>query len=94
MQTNGRFMIDMSTYRKIHKESDNNLHAVMESHRKKYDSWPTEINITQTVDDDVLILLPPHIPGFEMQTKKWGMFNLQSLQCTLNGHADSQQSKS
>lgn len=93
MQSNGRFMIDMSTYRKIHKETSNNIHTVVdiESHRKKYDYWPTEIDISQTADDNVLILLPPHIPGFEMQTKKWGM---QSLQRTLSGQADTQQSKS
>ena len=68
-------MIDMSTYRKIHKESHNNIHIVVdaESHRMKYDYWPTEIKISQTVDDEILMLLPPHIPGFEMQTKKWGM---------------------
>jgi hypothetical protein len=78
-------MIDMSTYRKIHRENGNNIHAVVEieSHRKKYDYWPTEINISQTVNDDVLMLLPPHIPGFEMQTKKWGMstFVISALYC-------------
>ena len=78
-------MIDMSTYRKIHKGHDNFIHTVggVESHRKKYDSWPTEINISQTVDDEVLMLLPPHIPGFEMQTKKWGMavFAFSAMSC-------------
>lgn len=67
-------MIDMSTYRKIHKENDTIFHIIpeIESQRKKYDNWPTEKDSSQTVDDELLMLLPPHIPGFEMQTKKWG----------------------
>ncbi len=68
-------MIDISTYRKIHKMKDRFFHTSpeIETHRMKYDYWPTEIDISQTVDDEILMLLPPHIPGFEMQSKKWGM---------------------
>ena len=78
MQVNGRFMIDMSTYRKIHKKRDDNGNNFMALPivKDKYDRWPIVLHITQTIDDTNLMLLPPEIPGFEMQTKRWGMLTL------------------
>jgi len=76
-------MIDMDTYRKIHKKSDAEAnpkdkdrvftHAGKKPLFQSHDTWPTEVKIAEVVDDRVLMILPPSILGFEMQTKRWGM---------------------
>ena len=70
-------MVDIMTYRKMHgwKPMRGSMHrnGCCGSDNEKFDTWPREIDIDATVEDSVLACLPYDIPGFEMQTKKWGI---------------------
>jgi len=90
MQVNGRFMIDMSTYRKIHKDRDDdgNNFLPVPTVKDRYDRWPIVIYMSQTIDDANLMLLPPDIPGFEMQAKRWGMLTHGFSQCAESGNTN------
>jgi len=62
-------MIDMSTYKKLHKEDFRRATLTPTFAKDKF--WATEISVTDDIDDPNLMLLPPHMPGFEMRSKEW-----------------------
>ena len=78
-------MIDTDTYRRIHQSNrSRGFGPPTGSPRpKNHDSWPIEVQATEAVDDSILMILPPFIPGFEMQAKNWGTFGFGvSIICT------------
>jgi hypothetical protein len=66
-QTDVRFMIDITTYKKMHADS-----AVSKRHLRD-DLGPEAMAQDAPPGENFLLLLPPSILGFNMQEKKWSM---------------------
>ncbi|KAI9874942.1 MAG: hypothetical protein M1830_009098 [Pleopsidium flavum] len=60
-----RFMIDTTTYRKMHPD------AVISNRPLRDDLGPKVLERDEPPDGDFFMLLPPNIFGFNMQEKKW-----------------------
>lgn len=74
-------MIDIKTHARMH-ESSGDLSwmrqtpgcAITDS--AEFDTWPKKVSVSEDLKDEVAMLLPDTVPGFEMESKKWGMWFL------------------
>jgi len=70
-------MIDIKTHTRMHPSSGNSGLwgspgcTIIDS--AEFDTWPKKITASETLKDEVSMLLPYKVPGFEMESKKWGM---------------------
>jgi hypothetical protein len=39
----------------------------------EFDTWPKTIPARETLQSETAMLLPNTVPGFEVETKKWGI---------------------
>jgi hypothetical protein len=67
-------MIDYKTYRIFHPRAE--AFEFSQNSLAPFDRWPEKILHNATLDDDLIILLPPFIHGFFLKDKKWGMYFL------------------
>ncbi|KAI1342485.1 hypothetical protein F5Y15DRAFT_406137 [Xylariaceae sp. FL0016] len=67
--SDARFMVDVSTYRLMHGKSRINKDEAESI--SKIDPWPSKINCNDKLPEDIVILLPSMIEGFNLLEKKW-----------------------
>jgi hypothetical protein len=65
-------MIDYKTYRIFHPSAE--AFHFSQSSLAPFDRWPEKIPHNATLDDDLIILLPPFIHGFFLKDKRWGKY--------------------
>ncbi|KAF2093914.1 P-loop containing nucleoside triphosphate hydrolase protein [Rhizodiscina lignyota] len=75
-----RFVIDTSTYKRIHRSETPFFNNSAPLPKDLHDNWPVELEVTQEVDDSMLMTFPSNIPGFEMQAKKWVRLNVEQIE--------------
>jgi len=73
-------MIDYKTYRRFHPNAD--AFQFSKIALAPFDRWPESIPHNATLDEHIMILLPPVIHGFFLKDKKWGMHITQNKDCT------------
>ena len=56
---------------------------------RQFDPWPPFIAREATPDDMMLIVLPPTVQGFDLQTKDWGRYTI--LVKNISRYSDTQQ---
>ncbi|KAF5639286.1 AAA family ATPase [Fusarium sp. NRRL 52700] len=72
--TNVRFMIDMSTYQKMHVVRFDPAPILL-----KGDRWPITLNRDDTLSSEQKMLLPPSVYGFNLEQKKWVSLDVQKI---------------
>jgi hypothetical protein len=67
-------MIDIKTHARMHSKNDGFLYPPMctISDSKEFDTLPQKISASESLQEGVEMLLPHKVPGFEMESKKWG----------------------
>ncbi|CAI6238217.1 unnamed protein product [Periconia digitata] len=78
---NNRFMIDIKTHIRIHPNKDGKTYWVPPAgcvayDAKEFDPYPRQISSSGSLKDQLAMLLPSQIPGFEMESKKWVNLNI------------------
>ena len=67
-------MVDVATYHRLH---GSKLRDLSSSRRQpKFDPWPTEYKREDEIDDQMIILLPATVRGFDIQEKEWSTYQL------------------
>jgi len=74
-QVNARFMVDVLTYNKMHLSSRLGFNPDI-SGISKYDKWPVNMRRESQLSEEMYMLLPTMISGFNLEEKKWGGFSL------------------
>lgn len=70
-------MIDVKTHSRMHDnfmgppEVESSGCSIMDS--PEFDTWPKTITASEAIQNETAMLLPNTVPGFEVETKKWGM---------------------
>ncbi|KAM0228529.1 hypothetical protein ACHAP5_011918 [Fusarium lateritium] len=70
-----RFMIDMSTYQKMHHSYNRGGEGSF-----KFDKWPVTIHKQEVLSNQMKMILPPMTYGFNMQEKKWVLLAVDKIQ--------------
>ncbi|KAF5573752.1 AAA family ATPase [Fusarium pseudocircinatum] len=80
---NARFMIDMSTYHKMHRHSSldmTHFSSPNDSQQSgKFDTWRVSIDKNETLSTELMMLLPPMIYGFNIVQKRWVKINVEQV---------------
>ncbi|KAF4460340.1 AAA family ATPase [Fusarium albosuccineum] len=70
-----RFMIDMSTYQKMHPTYHHGGEEPL-----KFDTWPVTIHRHKMLSKQLLMLLPPMTYGFNLQEKRWVSLSVEKIE--------------
>ena len=67
-------MVDVATYHRLHVPK----HMDPQPFRgpSRFDPWPAEYKREDKLDDQMIILLPPTVLGFDIQEKEWSNYQL------------------
>lgn len=69
-------MIDVKTHARTHPSNEDKTYTMLTSCSPhdtiEYDAFPRHVSASDPMDDQLAMLLPQVVPGFEMEAKRWG----------------------
>lgn len=72
-------MIDVKTHSRMHSRQGSGEPACALHESKEFDPFPRIISSEGSLEEPLEMLLPYVVPGFEMESKKWGELSIVRL---------------